>query len=189
MGSLRRFALSSFLLVCSVFLAGAAADIDVAFARAPIEDPNEGVPAGIYCVRPPDVYTHDVGRVTLQVTNLGLFGNPWIEALSFGYEGGEYLYVAGLWIGALDEDNVPHVSTAAYETELRPSLSVIDKVYTSFEGMSGGLRFGPGGTGDDDGDGLLDEDFHDGYDNDGDTEVDEDFEALGQQMFSCVYYD
>jgi hypothetical protein len=154
-----------------------------------MEDPDAGVPAGIYCLRPPDVYTHDVGRVTLQVTNLGLFGNPWIEALSFGWEGGEYLYIAGLWIGALDEDNVPHVSTAAYETELRPSLSLIDYVYESYEGVPGGLRFGPGGTGDDDGDGLVDEDFQDGYDNDGDTQIDEDFEALGQQMYSCIYRD
>ncbi len=160
-----------------------------AFGWAPIEDPSDGMPAGVYCNRPPYIFTHDVGRITLQVTNLGLFGNPWIEALSLGFEGGEYLYVAGLWIGAVDEDNVPHVSTAAYETEFRPSLSPTDVVYPSFEGIPGGKRFGPGGSGDDDGDGRVDEDFQDGYDNDGDIEVDEDFEAIGQQMYSCIYRD
>ena len=115
MGFHRRLTPPSFFLVCAVFLTAVTLSIGVSYARAPMEDPDTGMPAGIYCLRPPDVYTHDVGRVTLQVTNLGLFGNPWIEALSFGWEGGEYLYIAGLWIGALDEDNVPHVSTAAYE--------------------------------------------------------------------------
>ncbi len=94
-----------------------------AFARFPMDDPQEGVVGaeGVYCNRPPYVFTHDVGKVTLQVTNIGYFGNPLIEALSMGWRGGEYLYVAGLWVGALDEDNVPHVSTAAYDTEFRPS--------------------------------------------------------------------
>ncbi|MBN1504466.1 MAG: hypothetical protein JW952_05330, partial [Candidatus Eisenbacteria bacterium] len=51
-------------------------------------------------------------------------------------------------------------------------------------------RYGsPGSSGDDDGDGTLDEDFHDGYDNDGDGALDEDYEAIGQQMFSCIYRD
>jgi hypothetical protein len=164
-----------------------------AFCLGPMENPEQEVPAGIYCTRPPFVFTHDVGLITLQVPNLGFFGNPWIEALSLGWHGGEYLYVAGLWIGAVDEDNVPHVSTAAYETEFRPSLSPVDVIYRSYEGIPGGQRYGAGGgaenSGDDDGDGLIDEDFQDGYDNDGDNKTDEDFEAIGQQMFSCIYRD
>jgi len=43
--------------------------------------------------------------------------------------------------------------------------------------------------GDDDGDGLCDEDFLDGYDNDGDGLIDEDFAANSQQMYASVYYD
>ena len=160
------------------------------FGRIPMENPDQGAPAGIYCTRPPYVFRHDVGKITLQVTNLGFFGNPYIEALSLGWEGGEYLYVAGLWVGALGEDNIPHVSTAAYDTEFRPSLSPIDVVYRSYEGIQGGRRFGPpGSNGDDDGDGKLDEDFQDGHDNDGDGNIDEDYEAIGQQTFSCVYRD
>ncbi|MBN1503553.1 MAG: hypothetical protein JW952_00650, partial [Candidatus Eisenbacteria bacterium] len=182
----RRLSIVGSVIVAAVLLLAAGQT----FGRFPIENPADGPASGTYCIRPPYVFTHDVGRVTLQVPNLGFFGNPWIEALSLGFQGGEYLYVAGLWIGALDEDNVPTVSTAAYETEFRPELSPIDVIYRSYEGMQGGRRYGTGGsTGDDDADGLRDEDFQDGYDNDGDNETDEDFEALGQQMFSCVYRD
>ena len=181
----RRLSIVSSIVVAAVMLTAGQS-----FGRFPMDDPQEGAAEGVYCLRPPYVFTHDVGRVTLQVTNMGFFGNPYIEALSLGYQGGEYLYVAGLWIGALDEDNVPQVSTAAYDTEFRPQLSPIDLIYRSYEGISGGKRYGPGGSnGDDDGDGTRDEDFQDGYDNDGDNDVDEDFEALGQQMLSCVYRD
>ena len=160
------------------------------FGRTPMQDPDQDAPAGVYCTRPPYVFRHDVGKFTLQVPNLGFFGNPYIESLSLGYKGGEYLYVAGLWVGALDEDNIPRVSTAAYDTEFRPSLSPVDVVYRAYEGIQGGRRFGPAGSnGDDDGDGTIDEDFQDGYDNDVDGMTDEDYEALGQQMFSCVYRD
>ena len=177
--------------VAAVAMVGMLLSASHCFARAPVDDPFQGVSGaeGVYCLRPPWVYTHDVGKVTLQVTNLGFFGNPYIEALSFGWQGGEYLFMGGLWIGALDEDNVPHVSTAAYQTEFRPRLSNIDHIYASYEGMPGGRRFGPGGSGDDDGDGKLDEDFQNGYDDDGDGKVDEDFAAIGQQMFSCEYRD
>ncbi|MFH0778085.1 MAG: hypothetical protein V2A71_05575 [Candidatus Eisenbacteria bacterium] len=189
MGFPERLLRSKLVLTCAAALAVALSLGSHAHAWAPMEDPSEGAPQGIYCVRPPYVFTHDVGRVTMQVTNLGFFGNPYIQSLSFGYLGGEYLYVAGLWVGGLDEDNVPHVSTAAYEIEFRPTLSPIDVIYRSFEGVTGGRRFGPGGSGDDDGDGRVDEDFQDGYDNDGDNLIDEDYEAIGQQMFSCIYRD
>lgn len=181
----------SFFVVCGLVV-GVMLAANPCLARGPMDDPFEGVPGaqGIYCLRPPNVYTHDVGKVTLQVTNLGFFGNPYIEAISMGWRGGEYLYVAGLWIGAMDEDNVPHVSTAAYQAEFRPSMNTLDHIYVSYEGMPGGKRYGLGNSsGDDDGDGKVDEDFQDGYDNDGDGKIDEDFGAIGQQMFSCVYRD
>jgi hypothetical protein len=160
-----------------------------ALCWAPMADFDEDGLEGIYCLNPPYIYTHDCGRMTLQVTNLGWFGNYGIEALSLGWQGGEYLFIGGLWVGALDEDNVPHVSTAQYEHEFRSGLGPTDIIYKSYEGMLGGLRFGPGGSGDDDGDGVVDDDFQDGYDNDGDLRIDEDFEAVGQQMFSCVFRD
>ena len=187
---LRRIQPRKLSIAGSVVVAALLLTAGQALALFPMDDPAEDVVDGIYCLRPPYVFTHDVGKVTLQVPNMGFFGNPYIEAQSLGWQGGEYLYVAGLWIGALDEDNIPRVSTAAYETEFRPALSPVDLIYRSFEGISGGRRFGPGGSdGDDDGDGLRDEDFHDGYDNDGDNDTDEDYEALGQQMFSCTYRD
>jgi hypothetical protein len=192
MGSIKRVIPPRLFLVYAVVTVGMLLSVNPCLARGPMEDPSEGLPGaqGIYCTRPPNIYTHDVGKVTLQVPNLGFFGNPWIEALSFGWEGGEYLYVAGLWIGALDEDNIPHVSTAAYDTEFRPSLSPIDHIYISYEGIPGGKRAGLGGSdGDDDGDGKVDEDFQNGYDDDHDTKIDEDFGAIGQQMFSCQYRD
>jgi hypothetical protein len=194
MAFIKRVTPPKLLLVCAVAtvaMVGMLLSASHCFARAPVDDPFQGVDGaeGVYCIRPPWVYTHDVGKVTLQVTNLGFFGNPYIEALSFGWQGGEYLFMAGLWVGALDEDNVPHVSTAAYEMEFRPRLSNIDHIYASYEGMPTGKRFGPGGNGDDDGDGKVDEDFQNGYDDDGDGKIDEDFAAIGQQMFSCEYRD
>ena len=191
MGSIKRSLLPSFFVAYAIVMAGMLLNVGYCLARGPVDDPSEGVPGanGVYCLRPPYVYTHDVGKVTLQVTNLGFFGNPYIEALSFGWEGGEYLYMAGLWIGAMDEDNVPHVSTAAYEHEFRPRLSNIDHIYTSYEGQPGGKRKGAFGSGNDDGDLWVDEDFQNGYDDDGDTKIDEDFAAIGQQMLSCEYRD
>lgn len=49
------------------------------------------------------------------------------------------------------------------------------------EGCPGGMRIPPERA-DDDGDGLLNEDFLDGKDNDGDGLVDEDFAAVGDRM-------
>ncbi len=49
------------------------------------------------------------------------------------------------------------------------------------EGCPGGMRFPPERA-DDDGDGLVNEDFLDGRDNDGDGLVDEDFAAVGDRM-------
>ncbi len=82
------------------------------------------------------------------------------------------------------------MSTAA-PTELRPELTPVWTIYQSYEGIKGGARLGEGGLAqaDDDGDGLVNEDFQNGLDDDGDGKIDEDFEAIGQQMFSCQYKD
>lgn len=159
-------------------------------ARMEIEAPETfgRGPASTYALREPNIFSHNVGLLTLQVTNLGIFGNPFIDELSAGWRGGEYLYASGLWVGAIGEDAEPHVSTALYALEFRPSLLPVDTIYESFEGQRNGQR--PGfASGDDDGDGLLDEDFQNGKDDDGDGRIDEDFAAVGQQMFSCEYRD
>lgn len=133
---------------------------------------------------------HNVGPFTLQLTNLGVIGNPYLNSYSAGWRGGEYLFFAGLWVGALAEDGEPHVSQTwnPNRPEWRPSLLPVDHLYQSSEGEARGLRPGPT-NGDDDGDGLVDEDFENGKDDDGDGRIDEDFAAIGQQMFSCEYRD
>jgi hypothetical protein len=178
------------VLVLLVALAGSFAH--EAQGRSDLELPEAygRVPDNIYAIRDPHIFTHNVGLLTLQITNVGLIGNPFIDDLSAGWRGGEYLFFSGLWIGALGSDSEAHVSTAA-PVELRPDLDARWTLYESFEGTKDGFRLGPQGpaAADDDGDGLIDEDFQNGLDDDGDGLVDEDFAAIGQQMLSCVYRD
>ena len=151
----------------------------------PLEDADK-----IFTIRPPYLFYHNVGLLEMLVSNLGVIGNPWgLDSFGAGWQGGEYLYAASLWIGAVASDNLTYVSTGAYDLELLPSPDPIDTIYPSFEGVLGGNRVGFAATPDDDGDGATDEDFHNGKDDDGDGLVDEDFEAISQQMFSCEYTD
>jgi hypothetical protein len=147
----------------------------------------------LYAYREPNLFRHSVGLLTLQVTNLGMIGNPEIPEVSAGWRGGEYLFSSGLWVGAIGSDLETHVSTAIYRDhlEFRPDLDPRWTIYESFEGDGGGFRLGVGGpaAADDDGDGMVDEDFQNGLDDDGDGAIDEDFGAIGQQMFSCMYRD
>ena len=147
-------------------------------------------PEGIYALRDPFLFTHNVGLLTLQITNVGIIGNPFINDLSAGWRGGEYLFFSGLWIGAIGSDSETHVSTAS-PFELRPELGTAWTVYESYEGQSGGVRLGLLGpsAADDDNDDTLNEDFQNGLDDDRDGRIDEDYEAIGQQMFSCMYKD
>ncbi len=139
---------------------------------------------------------HNVGELQMHVGNWGIFGSwpnsglPFAEAPSAQWpasSGIEYLYVAGLWVGAI-KGGVPAVSTAAYTPEFRPTQDPLDVMYMATEGDAGGNRL-PSVTADDDNDGFLDEDRLDGWDNDGDGLVDEDFAAVSKQMFSCWYTD
>ena len=184
MTDVSRRTLASFLPIMAVFTAvsvcGASAGPE---ADAALPGPR------IYAIEPPYARAHDVGSLTLQMTNLGVIGNTWIPEPSAAWGDGEYLGLAGLWIGAIASDNLTYVSTGAYEHELRPSLDVIDQIYEAYEGYPGGNRLGASAQPDDDGDGEIDEDFHDGLDNDGDGVIDEDFSAVSEQMFSCRYWD
>jgi hypothetical protein len=139
---------------------------------------------------------HNVGQLWLHTGNWGAFGSrpgggfPYSHAPSGEWPAGsgiEYLYVGGLWVGAL-KGGVPAVSTAAYESEFRPTQSPLDTVYYGHRGAPGGNRF-PWADPDDDKDGIADEDKLDGYDNDLDGSIDEDYAAISNQMQSRWYTD
>ncbi len=163
-----------------------------ALARGDIEDPTVfGRNAqGLLALWPPNLFGHDAGRLSLQITNIGQFGNPRNDNFNAGWRGGEYLFQSGLWVGAIGSDSEPHVSTAV-PSEFRPDLDPRWTVRESFEGVKNGQRVGVLGNAfaDDDFDGLVDEDFLNGLDDDGDGRVDEDFAAVGQQMLACMYRD
>jgi hypothetical protein len=137
---------------------------------------------------------HNVGELQMHVGNWGVFGSrpgsgtPYSEAPSAQWPAGsaiEYLFTAGLWVGAL-KAGVPAVSTAAFEQsvgEFFPLQDIRDIMYIASEGTRGGNRL-PSRTADDDRDGAMDEDWFNGYDEDGDGQIDEDFAAVSKQMFA-----
>ena len=138
---------------------------------------------------------HNVGNLHMNVTNWGVFGSYPGSTLEMSESpsgqwpansGTEYLYVAGLWVGA-KRGGIPVVTTAAYQWEFRPTMEEVDIIYRSFEGASGGARH-PSPP-DDDKDGMYDEDWLNGRDDDGDGQIDEDFAAISKQMFSCWFTD
>jgi hypothetical protein len=139
---------------------------------------------------------HNVGELQMHVANWGNFGswpgsaNPFSEAPSAQWPAGsgiEYLYVAGLWVGAV-RGGLPAVSTAAYDTEFRPTQDPADIIYRTSEGARGGNRR-PARDADDDKDGAVDEDWLNGHDDDLDGQIDEDYASVSKQMFSCWYTD
>jgi hypothetical protein len=139
---------------------------------------------------------HNVGELQMHVTNWGEFGGRPDTGLPYSYgpsaqwpagTGIDYLFTAGIWVGALYQ-GVPAVSTAAFENEFRPTQDLHDIIYRASEGVRGGNRR-PHPKADDDGDGAIDEDQLDGFDNDGDGRIDEDFAAISRLMFACQYTD
>jgi hypothetical protein len=68
-----------------------------------------------------------VGKIGLTVTNFGTLGNRWLQRPlqpSCQYLSVEHISLAGLWIGAISQnDGVAHVSTAA--TDVNPSAGQI----------------------------------------------------------------
>ena len=140
-------------------------------------------------------FVHNVGNLNINVTNWGVLGSlpksryPMADVPSAQYPAGsgiEYLYAAGIWVGA-EKNGIPLVSTGYPETEWYPPKDPIDTIYRSYEGDPRGGRYP--GPADDDQDGLVDEDWLNGRDDDGDGKIDEDFAAIGKQMFSCWYRD
>ncbi len=140
-------------------------------------------------------FVHNVGELQMNITNWGIVGSMPMSNYRMGdypsaqYPAGssvEYLYAAGLWVGAL-KNGIPCVSTGYPEDEFRPPMDEINTIYRSYEGdLRGGHLPRPA---DDDLDGRVDEDPLNGYDDDRDGRIDEDFAAIGNQMFSCRYGD
>jgi hypothetical protein len=139
---------------------------------------------------------HNVGNLQMNVTNWGCLGSypastfPTAESPSAQWpanSGVEYLYIAGLWVGA-KKAGVPVVTTAAYDQEFSPDpYAQAAKIYRTFEGAAGGSTY-PSPP-DDDRDGRIDEDWLNGEDDDGDGKIDEDFAAVSKQMFCCWFRD
>ncbi len=141
-------------------------------------------------------FVHNVGELQMNVTNYGLLGSFPGENLDISWapsaqwpagSGVEFLYIAGLWVGAR-RNGLPRVSTAWPDPEFFPGDHGWDSIHASFAGAPGGNRL-QSAQPDDDADGAVDEDPLDGEDNDGDGRVDEDFAAIGNQMFRCRYRD
>lgn len=173
------------------------------------ETPDKGSPQRTF--RLDGKFVHNVGRLQLQITNLGETGNQnnpsrtTVPSAEWpAGSGNDYLYAAGIWVGAIDASGIPHVTTALYDREFSPQtdfssgpapcasvpLDQIADVRESYEGIPGGNRVISSSVNpDDDGDGFVDEDFPNGLDDDGDGLCDEDFAATGQQMLATEYAD
>ncbi|MBI4364096.1 MAG: hypothetical protein HY568_01575, partial [Candidatus Latescibacteria bacterium] len=179
-----------------------------AFHELPQDAPDGGTRSFHKLFRLDGKFVHNVGRLQLQITNFGETGNQnnpsrtTVPSAEWpAGSGNDHLYAAGLWVGALDPSGIPHVSTATYQREFSPAIFPQDicvslpieqvaDVRESYEGIPGGNRVISASVDpDDDGDGLIDEDFLNGIDDDGDGRCDEDYAAIGQQMLACEYSD
>ena len=137
----------------------------------------------------------NAGNLQMNITNFGFLGSlpkssyQMADSPSAEWPAGsgiEYLYAAGLWVGAAVE-GIPSVSTGYPETEFYPPDDPIDHVYRAVEGVLGGRTY-PANP-DDDGDSLINEDWLNGRDDDGDGLIDEDFAEIGKLMYSCWFTD
>lgn len=180
-------------IVALLFLSHPAAEAKYYTQKSSKKGSNDG-PARVLVLDGSTV--HNVGELQMHVGNWGLFGSwpgfgrSYSGAPSAMWPAGsgvEYLFAAGLWVGAI-KAGIPAVSTAAFDDEFRPTQDLRDIMYRSAEGAPDGNRL-PSPDADDDGDGMLDEDWLNGRDDDMDGEIDEDFAAISNQMFSCWYTD
>ncbi|HOX27008.1 MAG TPA: hypothetical protein PLL30_14915 [Candidatus Krumholzibacteria bacterium] len=147
----------------------------------------------------------NAGHIHVNVTNWGLIGShygtttTYSDAPSVQWPGGsgmEYVFGAGLWIGGRQNGNIG-VTTGQPEPELLPGPEPQNVLYEARDGYQVRPRdlLEPTGVpadlpgGDDDHDGIADEDPLDGFDNDGDGRVDEDFAQYGSQMLTCLMRD
>src|SRR5262249_28660018 len=105
----------------------------------------------------PDVFGHGavltVGKVVEKVTNFGVNGNPFFATSSDpsaqwpGQSGIEYLFFQSFAVGAVDPGVSPGdpVSRRRVSSGLEwrpPSLAPEDHIYSAYEGIVNGKRFG-----------------------------------------------
>lgn len=151
----------------------------------------------------PDIYgpgaVLTAGNVYLKVTNAGLIGNAYTNLSTDpsgqwpGASGTEYLNFISLAVGAVNTATIDPTALrrVSQSTEWRPpTADPVDRIYQSFEGAKGGARLvNDDGDLDAAGEPRIDEEFVNGRDDDGDGLIDEDFAAVGQQEFTCEMRD
>jgi hypothetical protein len=159
------------------------------------------LPTGIGWAQDP-AHVLTTGDVHLRVTNRGYLGNldpaaPGEPAGQWpGASGVEYLRSIVLAVGAVNPTatDPTQMRRVSFLREWGPaSVEPTDRIYPSFDGAINGARFI-----NDDGDydrtdplrpPKIDEEFLDGGDNDGDGLIDEDYAAVGSEMTSLVMRD
>ncbi len=168
-----------------------------------LRDEHPDRPDGVHVLDGSFVLT--AGNLHVNITNHGLIGSQYSTTLPYANapsaqwpagSGDEYLFGAGLWIGArVDGETV--VTTGQPERELRPSSDLRETIYEAWDrtvtrpypdDRPRGSRL-PDAAPDDDLDGRMDEDPLNGFDDDGDGLVDEDFGQIGNQMMVCTMHD
>ena len=194
-------------LPARLFLAAILAATAVAPVRAEpseqLRDEYPDRPDGIHVLDGSYVLT--AGNLHVNITNHGLIGSQYSTTLPYANApsaqwpagtGDEYLFGAGLWIGArIDGETV--VTTGQPERELRPDDDLRSTIYEAWDrtvtrpypdDRPRGNR-PPDPLPDDDRDGRIDEDPLNGHDDDHDGLVDEDFGQFGNQMMVCTMHD
>lgn len=150
-------------------------------------------------------FVMNAGELHINITNFGLIGSQYsnvstiADAPSAQWPAGsgvEYLWGAGLWVGAamLGEKLV---SVGEYAHEIRCRDDIRDTIYEAKGGrllrpvgndIASGRR-APEPSPDDDEDGAVDEEMLNGYDDDDDGLIDEDFGQVGNQMIVTTMVD
>lgn len=129
------------------------------------------------------VRIHTQGRVAVNLPENGALGVCRYEGARRGIvwprtDGLEFLGSGGMFVRFRSPDESTYDLVAPGDFEAAGAEMRTGRLY---EGCEGGRRY-PHADGDDDGDGVEDEDPLDGLDNDGDGAIDEDFAAVGDGM-------
>lgn len=161
----------------------------------PVDIPLDKITSGTLALD--GQFVHNVGELQMNITNWGLIGSRPGTATNYSESpsamwpagsGVEYLWAAGLWIGAV-RNGVPLVTTGQFTPELMAVPDdPLDTIWATRQGAEGGNRYPSPGY-DDDMDGRDDEDPRNGIDDDEDGRIDEDFGAIGNQSFSLSMRD
>lgn len=180
----------TFVIVALVAVVAAGAS-----ARTDIEHDSPVLPADKELITDGS-FVHDAGELLLHVTNWGLIGSHYSQNTTYSdapsamwpaWSGHNYLWGAGLWVGAVKLGEVS-VSTGQYETEILALPGPEHVIYATDWLAAGSARY-PFADPDDDGDGAENEDPLNGLDDDLDGLIDEDGAGISEQMFRAEMYD